>query len=99
MVPPLANRLTRHASSRMRQRALSADDVSIVRQYGLQTPNGFLMTRKGIAARKAELKRELQRLDKLDGVVVIEDQESIVTVYRASPKRAKKERKESGAGL
>lgn len=85
--------LTTHAKSRLKQRGLASDDVSLIVEYGEDVGDGFLMTDKAINNRKKCLASELQRLDKLRGVAVIEDQGVIITAYRADKRRIKKLRR------
>jgi hypothetical protein len=78
--------LSKHATCRMNQRGISQEDIETVRNHGIQIRDGYLMTRKTIAARRSDLNRELQQLDKLDGVAVIEAEQTIVTTYRTDRK-------------
>ena len=86
-------KLTAHAICRLSQRGLTARDVEIVRCHGMQIRDGFLMTRKAIEKRQAELKHEIQRLERLDGVAVIEEQAHVITAYRAAETAAKRMRR------
>ena len=63
---------TFHADMRVRQRGFSPKDVGLVIQYGEIVNDGYLLTSKAVEHRKATLKKELQRLDKLRNVAVIE---------------------------
>jgi len=85
--------LTMHASVRLKQRGLASDDISLIVEHGEDVGDGFLMTDKAINNRKECLTREMQRLEKLRGVAVIEDQGVIVTAYRADKRRIKKLRR------
>lgn len=76
-------KLSRHATARAQQRGILLEDLEVIQQHGEEVTDGYMMTRKAIANRRSELKKELQRLDKLNGVTLIADDDTIVTAYRA----------------
>lgn len=79
--------MTQHASARIRQRGLSRKDVELVIAHGEPVKDGYVMSREMIEARKSELTAEMKRLERLNGVVVIDQEGYIVTMYRADKRR------------
>ncbi len=85
-------RMSYHAIRRASQRGLKLIDISLVLDFGEQVEDGFLMSDKAIADARKVLKtqnrnKEQQRLDHLRDVVVVEENNTIVTTYRADKKR------------
>jgi len=75
--------MTRHAEKRVRQRGFKTRDISLIMKHGELVDDGYVLTMKSVEKRRSELKKELQRLDKLTNVVVIASEETVITVYRA----------------
>src|SRR5260221_10388613 len=72
--------LSSHATTRLRQRGLSLNDMALVRVYGEEVADGFVMSNKSLDKRRQELLKELQRLERLRGVAVIEADPTVITV-------------------
>lgn len=78
---------TAHAATHLRQRGLSEHDVELVRRIGEPVHDGFLMTRRALRQREAELKRELQQLARLADLMVIEVDGAVITQFYAERRR------------
>lgn len=91
MMPDL--RLTQHAESRMRQRGFRNADVSLVLSVATRVADdAFLLSDKD-AAREIERRRhEIQQLERLRGVRLVLEGETVITVYHS-------DRKPTRAGL
>jgi hypothetical protein len=80
-------RVSLHAQRRIRQRGLKEADLSRLQRFGEEMNDGYLMTDRTINSWIAELKSEIQRLERLRGLVLIEQDNNVVTVYRSSRHR------------
>lgn len=86
--------LTQHAAARIRQRGLCRQDLELVIAHGEPVDDGYVMSREVIKARKCELVAEMKRLERLNGIVVIDQGGRIVTIYRADKQRMRSLRRE-----
>lgn len=80
--------LSNHAQERMRQRGISNADVDLVRAFGTPVDDGYIVTRKDVECLEQEV--HVQRLERLVDTAVIEQEGTIVTVYRASKQRRRR---------
>ena len=76
--------LTKHVRSRCQQRGIRKTDLDLVAQYGTETSEGVILTRKDIAGVEREFKRLINRLLKLEDVFVAMDGEIMKTVFRTT---------------
>jgi len=76
-------KLTCHAEARMSQRGYSRHDMELVRLFGTPVQDGYLVTRADIDA----LSRDLQRLERIKGTFLVEQNGTDITVYRPAKKR------------
>jgi hypothetical protein len=76
--------VTNHGQMRMRQRGLSADDLGLLLQVGVDVPDGYFVTRKGCAKLIRHLKQIIGRLERLPGRKAIVRGNALVTAYHAS---------------
>ena len=82
--------MTRHADQRMRQRGLSAEDIELVYRFGTQTAAGILLRRKDVANFERCIKRTISRLERLEGTLVVNDGDVIMTSYHTTTRRQKR---------
>ena len=75
--------ITEHISKRCQQRGIKERDLTLVTQFGTETPRGVILTGKDIARVEREAKRLIDRLSRLRNVFVATDEETMITVYRA----------------
>ena len=83
-------RTSRHAGRRLRQRGLREADLDRLQRYGEEFDDGYLMSNRTIDASITELKAEIQRLERLKGVVLIEQDNTVITVYRSDRRRQRR---------
>jgi len=83
-------RISLHAARRLRQRGLREGDLDRVRASGEEFSEGYLLSKRAIGEKVAELKGEIQRLERLRDVVLIEQDDTFVTVYRANHRRCRR---------
>jgi hypothetical protein len=76
-------KLSRHAVTRMSQRSYGLHDVELIRQFGTPVRAGYLLTRSDIES----LARDLRRLERIEGTMLVEQAGTMVTVYRPGKKR------------
>ena len=76
--------LTTHVQARCQQRGVKERDLDLIVQYGTETPNGLILTRKDIAEVEREVKRLMNRLSRLQDVFVATDGKTMKTTYRAT---------------
>lgn len=79
--------ISRHAEQRLRQRGFSRSDLALVMNHGAPIEDGIELTNRVAAERIAELKREVQALERLRGTRVIVLGEVIATTYRIRYRR------------
>ena len=79
-------KLTRHAATRMSQRGYSTHDIALIRLFGSPVREGVLVTRADVEA----LTRDLQRLQRIEGTLLVEAEGTAVTIYRASRSRRRR---------
>ncbi len=79
-------KLTHHAEVRMSQRGYSTHDLDLVRLFGTPVQDGYLLTRADVEA----LAKDLQRLERIEGTLLVEQDGTTVTVYRAGKKRRRR---------
>lgn len=80
-------RTSRHALRRIRQRGLRETDLDRLERHGEEFDDGYLMSNRRIDQCITQLKSEIQRLERLKGVVLIEQDNTLVTVYRSNRRR------------
>lgn len=81
---------SKHIKKRVRQRGLCEKDFDVISQAGEEFQDGYLMSTRAVSERIGRLKAEIQRLERLRGIVLIEQEDTFVTVYRADRKRCKR---------
>ncbi|WP_275096189.1 hypothetical protein [Sedimenticola hydrogenitrophicus] len=74
--------MSMHIQQRLRQRGVKEDDLALVCDVGETFSDGYMMTKRAVSEEISRLKAEIQRLEKLKGVMVIEQRNTLVTVYR-----------------
>ena len=82
--------LTMHAKNRLQQRGLSARQVELVMAYGTPVEDGYVMTRRAMDRRIAELKHEMKLIERLCNVNVVDINGTIATAYRVSDRRIRR---------
>lgn len=82
--------VTRHAQTRMRQRGLSARDLDLLLQVGLEVPDGYLGTRKGCEEISQRLKQIIRRLDRMPGKRLVVQGDTLVTTYHATARQQRR---------
>ena len=82
----VAQPLTRHVQARMSQRGYSRHDLELVRLFGTPVQDGYLVTRADVEA----LSRDLQRLERIEGTLLVEQEGVAVTVYRPGKMRRRR---------
>ena len=78
---------TRHIQHRMSERSISNAMLKLTRQFGVSKGNKQILNRKGCdAALKAleQLKKDLLRARKRDGLVLVEKDDMLITTYSLS---------------
>lgn len=79
--------LTRHAVQRCAQRGVRPADLELALRVGTRTDDGVLVRRADVRSRVAELKQQIDRLERLAGLYVAYPDEAVVTAYRPSRRR------------
>ena len=75
--------LTRHAVTRMAQRAIRDDDLDLIMMIGTEVGDGYIVLTRDCAAAERELKRLLDRVRRLNGKRLVVENGQVVTAYRA----------------
>lgn len=76
--PALQARISKHAEVRLQQRGFTKKDLHIIRTHGEPVNDGYVVSDKALQ----RLKQDLQRLERLRGAAVIEQEGVIATAYR-----------------
>lgn len=82
-------RKTKHFRMRMQQRAVRDSDVELILQIGTQTDQGILVRDKDAQQAIAKREWEIERILRFVGQCVILQGDSLITTYKASPRRQK----------
>ena len=83
-------RLSQHFEQRAQQRGLRGKDMEVICRVGEEFGDGYYMSGRAVSERIRKLKAEIQQLERLRGVVVIEQEDTYITAYRADKKRSKR---------
>ncbi len=75
--------ISRHALGRMNQRAISPDDLALIKMIGTAVDDGYLVLNRDCQAAERELKRLLEQVRRLSGKRMVTAGDRVVTVYRA----------------
>ena len=78
---------TQHIDKRMNQRGISRQMLNLALTYGTSVGEKYILGRKEVAARLAEIRQEERALLKVmdkGGVVVVEDDNTQITTYNLS---------------
>lgn len=91
---------TRHAETRMQQRAIREKDIPLIINLGTQVDDETWILLERDAAREiATRKREIQKLERLANCKVVMLGETVITTYHARPadqKRALRRGRQKG---
>ena len=82
--------LTSHAEKRLQQRGMRIADVKLIMQYGTEVADGYLLRRKDVAKAMSNLKKVMTRLEHLEGRVVIEEDQHVITAYKTCRKKQRR---------
>jgi len=78
------HQITAHAKTRMQQRSLRDNDMDLLLNTASQiSPDAYLVTKRDVAREVATRKREIQRLERLQGFKIVVAEGSIITCYRS----------------
>jgi hypothetical protein len=81
---------TKHVIIRMAQRNISADDLGLAMQIGTEVDDGFLVREKDVQSYVRVLKHQIERAEKLIGTRIVNDGDSVITVYRAGKRKQRR---------
>lgn len=82
--------MTLHASLRCAQRRVRPEDLDLAMRLGTFTEDGILVRDADVQPHLAELKQQMNRLERLKGLYIACPGEAVVTVYRPSRRREKR---------
>lgn len=86
----MAENLTQHASSRLRQRGFRERDVDLILENGTPTHDGVLLTSKDVAEQVAEYRQRIVTLERLRGAALFLKGGRVVSVYRPSAAKVRR---------
>lgn len=81
-----SQQLSSHTIVRMSQRGYLRHDLELIRLFGTPVQDGYLITRKDIMM----LSRDLQRLERIEGTFLVEQEGTLVTIYRPNKNKRRK---------
>lgn len=73
-----------HAICRLSQRGLSIADANFIVANGTEVEGGYIFLKKNCSLLERELKFQLQRIRKLCGKRVVEEDGHLITAYHAT---------------
>jgi hypothetical protein len=76
--------ITKHATLRLAQRAISIADAKMIVKFGTEVDGGYIFLEKDCDVRECELKAALQQVRRLRGKRVVLEDGHLVTAYRAT---------------
>lgn len=82
--------ITKHASLRLAQRAISISDVDMIMGFGTEVDDGYIFLNQNCDALESELKAALQRVRKLRGKRIVVGNGQVITAYRATAATTRK---------
>ncbi len=78
---------TRHAEKRVAQRGIREKDLDLAMEMGTDVPGGILVREKDCDEVVRQLKRRIERVQRLKGVYIVVAGESIITAYHANGRK------------
>ncbi len=75
--------LTRHAVTRLAQRAIRYDDLDLIMMIGTEVEDGYIVLERDCQAFSRELKRLSDRIHRLNGKRLVTRGGRVVTAYHA----------------
>jgi hypothetical protein len=81
--------LSGHCQVRLQQRGLKTRDMDLMMEFAEEVDDGYIMTNKARVNAIAELRRKLQRVERLGGVAFITNNGVAITTYRADRHRVR----------
>ena len=82
--------ITRHATTRLAQRAMSMAEAEMIVSFGTEVDGGYIFLQKDCEALECGLKAALQQVRHLRGKRVVLDNGRMVTAYRATTATTRK---------
>jgi hypothetical protein len=82
--------LSRHAIRRLEQRSISESDVDLVIRLGTEVQDGYLMIERDCQTLVDELKRDIQRIQRLSGKRIVIDGSHVITAFHALPREERR---------
>ncbi len=86
--------VTRHAKTRMQQRAISDESANLIVMFGTEVADGYLLRHKDVALAANDDGALRNKLERIRGGRAVVQDGALVTVYHAS--RSKQHRLLSG---
>lgn len=86
--------ITRHASQRLAQRGFQTGDINLLLRLGEPVGrDGYRLSRSRAQREIANLKAEIQRLERLSGSVVVLCDDMVITVHHGENARSMRARR------
>ena len=82
--------ITKHASLRLAQRAISISDAEMIMGFGTEVDDGYIFLNQNCDALESELKAAIQRVRKLRGKRIVVGNGQVITAYRATEATTRK---------
>ena len=77
-------KMTRHAEVRSAQRGIGINAIELVMSLGTEVEGGYILLRKDIEPLVHFLKREIDKLRRLEGKRIVIQRDAFVTAYHAT---------------
>ena len=82
--------VTNHAAIRMAQRALSQEDIDLIVALGTEVPDGYLVRDADANRVIEELRREIQKIERVRGKLAVVAGNKLVTAYAATRQKQRR---------
>ena len=82
--------LSFHAQQRLQQRGLNDSDIDLILSHGTETSDGYYLRRKDVEEAEKELRKQINRLNRLAGKYVVVKGETVITAYHPTKRKQKR---------
>ena len=82
-------KLSRHGEIRFSQRGVRPADLDLIIEYASEVDDGLLIMRRDVQRIEADMKKQLDRIQKLEGKYIVIRDDTIVTAFHLRNRQSK----------
>jgi hypothetical protein len=83
-------KLSFHAQKRIPQRGMNGSDIDLILTHGTETRDGYFLRNQDAKNAERELRKQIDRINRLAGKYVVVNGETVVTAYHPGRKKQKR---------